>query len=176
MKKLLLLTLALIFLLALSACGGESANAEPTPVANEPVSGESISNDFRLRLHADKSVYRTDEAIQIHATIEYIGEKETQNMEGGGSVLVFSVTDGADFNMDGLWLTELRRYGFKKGVEYVADFVKSGGYDAYDPMADFWEEFYDQEELFLPPGTYTVSVSTTILDDFICSIEITVVE
>ena len=151
MKKLLLFTLSLIFALTLSACGGtEQAEAEPTPAGDEPIFTEASAGDFRLKLHAGKSVYRSDEAIQIHATIEYIGDEDSILLwcTSPDTALMFSLTDGADFNMDPVSLdwygTDIR---LNKGTEYIADFHKSGGYVADDPMADFWREFYDQEEL-----------------------------
>lgn len=42
---------------------------------------------------------------------------------------------------------------------YKFDYVKNGGYSEDDPKADFWRKFYQEENLYLPKGEYTVKVS-----------------
>ncbi|HEY9061384.1 MAG TPA: hypothetical protein VIO64_12900 [Pseudobacteroides sp.] len=41
---------------------------------------------------------------------------------------------------------------------YSYDYVKSGGYSADDPKADFWKAFYNEKDLYLPEGDYTITV------------------
>lgn len=122
------------------------------------ISSTCTANDFVLKLFADKASYTTDETIQIRATLEYAGEKDTFTIWHGLPYISFSLTDGADFNVNGMILTVLTSTDLNKGQIYEFDYVKSGGFSADDPNAEFWEKFYQEEDLKLPAGTYTVSV------------------
>ena len=122
------------------------------------ISSTCTANDFVLKLFADKENYTTNEAIQIWATLEYVGEKDSVTIWHGLPYIVFSITDGADFNVDGMVLTVLTSTELNKGEVYEFDYVKSGGFSADDPNAEFWEKFYQEEDLKLPAGTYTVTV------------------
>ena len=115
-------------------------------------------NDFELKLFANKASYTVDESIQIWATLEYVGEKDTVTIWHGLPYIAFSITDGADFNVDGMVLTLLTSTELSKGEIYEFDYVKSGGFSADDPNAEYWEKFYQEEELKLPKGIYTVTV------------------
>lgn len=126
--------------------------------SSSEISDICTANDFVLKLLADKASYTTDEAIQIRATLEYVGEKDTVTIWHGIPYISFSLTDGADFNVDGIIMTVLTSTELNKGEVYEFDYVKSGGFSADDPNAEFWEKFYREEDLRLPAGTYTVSV------------------
>jgi hypothetical protein len=43
----------------------------------------------------------------------------------------------------------------EKGELYYFNYQKSGSYDA---NVEFWEKFYDEEDLLLPVGEYTITV------------------
>lgn len=122
------------------------------------ISNTCTANDFVLKLFADKASYTTDEPIQIRATLEYVGEKDTFTIWHGIPYISFSLTDGADFNVDGMILTVLTSTELNRGEVYEFDYVKSGGFSADDPNAEFWENFYQEEDLKLPVGIYTVTV------------------
>lgn len=122
------------------------------------ISSTCTANDFVLKLFADKASYTTDEAIQIWATLEYTGEKDAFTIWHGIPYISFSLTDGADFNVDGMIMTVLTSTELSRGEVYHFDYVKSGGFSADDPNAEFWEKFYQEEELRLPAGIYTVTV------------------
>lgn len=122
------------------------------------VSNACAANDFELKLFADKKSYTTEDAIQIWATLEYVGEKDTVTIWHGIPYISFSLTDGADFNVDGMIFTVLTSTELNKGEVYHFDYAKSGRFSADDPDVEFWEKFYQEEDLKLPAGTYAVSV------------------
>ena len=161
---------ALVLLLALAGCqsGGDQGEKDQRTVAGQsdagdpaaetgPVQAEAEANGFLLRLHADRGTYTTEDAIEIWAELTYTGEEDTVTIWHGEPYVVFSLTDGEDFNVDGVILTTLSGTELEKGETYRFDYVKSGGFDASAPDAAFWEEFYQEEELRLPAGTYTVT-------------------
>lgn len=121
--------------------------------------GSAFANGFEIRLYSDKETYTTDEAIRIWATLEYQGEGETVTVWHGTPMISFSITDGGDFQTGGMVGTILTGTELNKGEVYRFDYAKSGAYSEDGPDADFWREFYQEEDLKLPAGTYTVSVS-----------------
>ena len=116
------------------------------------------SNGFEMKLFSDKKVYKTTEEIKIWATLEYIGTGDTVRIWHGLPYMLFSITDGKDFDSGGVVQTILTATVLNKGELYRFDYKKSGGWNAKDPINDFWVEWYKEEKLFLPPGKYTVSV------------------
>jgi len=116
------------------------------------------ASGFEMKLFSDKQVYQNTDEIKIYATLEYVGEGETVTIWHGLPYMVFSITDGKDFNSSGAVATILKPTTLNKGEVYHFDYEKSGGYGEDDPDADFWRSFYAQKELYLPEGNYTVSV------------------
>ncbi len=181
MKKILALTLALVCVLALTACGVQKENPAETktpetkqdePIKQEPqlerdpmVQENSFAekNEFELRLFTDKLTYTTDEEIPLWATLEYVGEQDKITIWHGDPYITFSIkdymTDGDAFRVDGLVLTILTSTELERGKVYEFEYLKSGGFSVDDTYADFWREFYQSKELKLPPGIYTVTVN-----------------
>ena len=157
----------IVLFLALSVClmlaFGSCQNAKDPGVETEGIAkqtefneSEATANDFRIKLYTDKSSYTTNEAIQVWATLEYVGSQDTVTIWHGDPYLVFSITNGADFTAGGLTFLELKHTELEKGKEYRFDYVKSGEYDAAAADAEFWEAFYQEEDLKLLAGTYTI--------------------
>ena len=161
----------------------DGANSTASENTATQIEAETTENDFCLTLYADNSAYSTDDAIQIWATLEYVGGDNSVTIWHGDPYIVFSITDGADFHVSGLVHDSLTSTILQKGQLYHFDYVKSGGYDTLAPDADFWREFYHEEDLKLPAGTYTVSVDGAfyLSEDVLsaekgpsCSLQITV--
>lgn len=163
MRKFTVFVLALMLMLLPMGCGNASISEnEAVPEQaeadrSERIEALSTENDFVLTLHADRSTYSTDEVIHIGATLEYVGQKEKVTIWHGLPYVVFSITDGADFNVNGIIQTVLTSSTLYKGEQYHFDYVKSGGFDPDAPDGAFWESFFEEKELRLPAGTYTIS-------------------
>jgi len=163
MRKFTVFILALVLMLLPMGCkdasypGNDAPSEHAGADSSERVEAVSTANDFVLTLHADKDTYSTDEAIHIGATLEYVGQKEKITIWHGLPYIVFSITDGADFNVNGIIQTVLTSSVLYKGEQYHFDYVKSGGYDPDAPDGAFWESFFQEKELRLPAGTYTIS-------------------
>ena len=165
MKSMKISVLLLAFLLTLVGCQNpqdkeqiDTDETECMESATTQIETETTENDFSLKFHADNSVYSTDEAIKIWATLEYVGDENSVTIWHGDPYIVFSITDGADFYISDFIHDILTSTVLEKGEQYRFDYVKSGGWDTEGPDADFWENFFQEEELKLPAGTYTISV------------------
>lgn len=170
MKKVLALVTVAVYIFGLAACAeqeqnenlqqdfvpGQYVDVEADPASQE-ISNTATKNGFELKLYADKAVYTVDEEINLRATLEYKGDKDTVTIWHGDPYLTFSITDGKDFRTGGLVMTILTSTELEKGKVYEFAYQKSGGFDTLAPNAEFWREFYAEDVLKLPAGTYTVT-------------------
>jgi len=122
------------------------------------------SNDFIMTLNSDKNSYSTTDVINIWGTLEYIGDKDEVTIFHGCPFMHFSISGGFDeydfdsalgaFQADVLVSSTL-----EKGKVYHFDYVKSGGWDGDSPDAAFWKNFFSEEDLLLPKGEYTITLT-----------------
>lgn len=154
--RLLSIATSLLIILTLFAGCRQEATLK-IAASDENVQSKNL---FDLKLYSDKQIYKVDEKISIWATIEYTGDSSEIKIWHGEPYLVFSITDGKDFNLEGVVLDILKSTTLKKGTIYRHGFIKSGGYSADDPNAGFWKKFFEEKDLYLPEGEYTIKVSS----------------
>ena len=121
-------------------------------------------NDFIMTLNSDKSSYSATDIVNIWGTLEYIGDKNKVLIYHGCPFMHFSISGGFDeydfesalsaFQSDVLASSTL-----EKGKVYHFDYVKSGGWDGDSPEAAYWQNFFSVEDLILPKGEYTITLS-----------------
>ncbi len=128
-------------------------------IHREPVSAECTTDDFEMKLFTTKTTWRTDEAIKIWATLKYVGDSKDITIFYAPPYMNFCISGEDEFYGGGLAITILDHTTLKRGKLYSFDYNKAGAYDGNAPDADFWKEFYEDPELHLPAGTYTISVS-----------------
>ena len=172
-KKLLILSLVAVCALTFVACANQGTEEQglqqdfvPSQYvdigedfASQEISNTATKNGFELTLYANKATYTVDEEINLRATLEYKGDEDSVTIWHGDPYLTFSITDGRDFQTGGLVMTILTSTELEKGKIYEFDYQKSGGFDTMGPDAEFWREFYQEESLKLPAGTYTVTAN-----------------
>jgi len=159
------------------------SNQTRTNEENAVLNRDDCSNNyFEMRLFSDKKEYRTNEKIRLWATLEYIGNKDSIQIWHGGGFMLFYITDGEDFNLEPIITLPLLSTTLERGRVYAFDYYKSGGWGTDDPKADFWEQFFKEQDLFLPQGNYTItlrgafSLTPTGRDiDLTCKINIIVI-
>ncbi|RXZ77425.1 hypothetical protein EBB07_31165 [Paenibacillaceae bacterium] len=152
-----IILISLITLVSLVSCSNNSQVVSPKL---DPLNQQFISEDelFRLVLHMDKLDYRSDEKIQLHSTLEYIGTEKKATIWHGMPYINYLITDGKDFSVGGVVSTILKSTTLEKGEVYTFPYIKTGAFSENDPNADFWREFFDEKDLYLPPGRYTLTV------------------
>ena len=155
-------------LFILTSCNDIQEDNNGTSKNQETPAQESIiisENDFELNIFSDAKVYADTDIIKIWATFEYTGNENAVTIWHGDPYIMFSVTDGKDFNTDGAAFDILDKTILEKGVIYHYDYFKSGGYGANDSDADFWRNFYSEKDLLLPAGEYIITVSAGFSTD-----------
>jgi hypothetical protein len=167
MKRWLTYVLAAATAFALVGCDSGEEREQPAATMN-PKLEEKMANPklehedeyFDMRLHVVRTTYKAGEPIEISASLAYTGEEKSYTVWGSSSAqVVFTLTDGKNFDVDGASTSDLVPTEFKKGETVSYPFVKSGGFGSDDPDADFWKSFYAEKELKLPAGTYLVTAS-----------------
>lgn len=141
---------ALGLLLVAATCG-----AAPGPL---PVQVTDIDAGFRLTISTARTVYRSDEPIEVGATLTYIGPEGVAQVTGSGSGVVHFRLEHLDgpLDMAPVITADCARHRFVRGVPQQVPFQKSGGWSADDPNAAFWKAYFDDPLFRLPSGRWRV--------------------
>ncbi len=121
--------------------------------------------NFLVKTYIDKLDFEEGEEIKLYSTLEYIGEKDSIEIWSGEPYFHHMIYRDQEVLSGGATLDILQKTEFKKGKIYTLDFSKSGGYSEDDPDADFWKDFFNEEALRLPKGTYTLMGTTNFALD-----------
>jgi hypothetical protein len=154
LKRSFLFLLLLTSLITLCGCYQEKVLKTSEP--NKDV--HDYRNLFELKLYTDKASYKTTDAITIWATLKYIGGDSQIQIWHSNPYISFTISDGHKFNTGGIFDLVLTSTILEKNILYKFDYKKTGGFDANDPNAKFWEKFYAEKDLYLPKGEYIVKV------------------
>lgn len=147
-----------ITILTFTACGEKVKEKEKEKPLNIAVSTKD--DIFELKMYIDKDMYTNDEIINCYATLEYIGEEDSIAVYSSDPLVGFSLKDDKYFDGGYIVNDVLITTTLEKGKIVRFNYVKSGGWTAEDPNADFYKNFFSEKELILPIGTY--EISTTI--------------
>ena len=117
-------------------------------------------NDFVMTINADSHTYSTADIINIWGTLEYVGDNDTIQIDHGCPFMYFTISGGdeIEFDLDVIVVAVLISSVLEQGRVYHFEFQKNGAWDADDPNAAFWESFFDEEDLILPAGEYTIAL------------------
>ncbi len=163
MRRNLLLLTMLFFVFTLSSCQKED-NVSIIAREGRQVA-ETSDENFKIILYSEKDSYSDKEEVDIWATIEYIGSKDTIDIYSGEPYAGFNVkSEGVEF-ISFMRLTLLKTTTLKKGVAYEFPLQKSGGFSEDDEDADFWRDFYSEEEMLFPIGEYQLTFLTDFYTD-----------
>ena len=130
------------------------------PISGEPVTAEDADASFRLTLEADQDRYRAGQEIGVVATLTYLGPADAIVARGSSNpgLIGFAVeSEDAPIRISPAFTTDCGTHEMTRGdaVEYPLE--KSGGYSPDEPLAPFYEAYFDSTELRLPAGTWTIS-------------------
>lgn len=135
---------------------------EPTGalIDGQPVTAEDADGSFRLTLEADQDRYRAGQEIMVLATLTYVGPADAIVARGSSTpgLIGFSVeSDDPAIRIGAAFTTDCGPHEMTRGVPVEYPLEKSGGYSPDEPLAPFYEAYFDSEELRLPAGTWTIS-------------------
>lgn len=154
--KILLLTISFL-ILSVFLIGCQHEKISTVKETDETV--QEYNKLFELELYTDKQIYKTTDKISIWATLKYVGNNKQIKIWHGYPSISFYISDGKEFNIGGIILTTLTSTMLEKDKLYRFDYSKNGGYSNDDPKADFWKRFYEEKDLYLPEGEYSIKVS-----------------
>ena len=118
-----------------------------------------LANDFVLSIFTDSEIYRTTDAIQIWATLDYVGDNDNVTIWHFMPFVEFAIFGDNGFDLMPMHEEALQSSDLQRGEVYRFDFQKSGNWHfGYAPGDDFWDNFFMKDNLHLPVGEYTVTV------------------
>ena len=121
------------------------------------------NNDFIMTLNSDKHIYSTTDIIRLWGTLEYVGEDEAMTIYSSCPFMLFSIAGGNDIDFGRVMGADvvdvLVESVLVSGQVYHFDYQKSGGWSADDPDVEYWELFFSEEDLLLPAGEYSITLS-----------------
>ena len=133
----------------------------PTTTPPPPTSPSDTSGDYRMTITSPRTVYSSGEAIDVQAALSYSGEQQSVALSGSGSGLIaFGIKqlDGT-LEQDGLWTADCKLGGYtvSRDQPMVVPYIKGGGFDSSGPDAAFWQSYFAEPLLQLPPGHWQIS-------------------
>ena len=161
MLKGIVLLLTAIFLVGCTNSYEGSNHLNDTPSTDNPSADAPFSyvesDDFILRLFTSSDTHQTGDAITVWSEFEYLGENESITIYHSIPYLVFQITGDNGFEMNPMRVDVLESSDLVSGETYHFEFQKSGGWSLDDEDASFWENFFNEPALILPPGRYTIT-------------------
>lgn len=152
-KKHILQLLIIILSVSFISCKGDRKDSGMDLTAN-------VRDDlFELTIYLDKDSYSAEETIFCYATLKYIGEEDSITVYSSDPLVGFGIKDNRYFSGGYAVNDVLIRTSFQKGQIVKYEFTKSGGWDADDPKAGFYEQYFTDPNLVLPTGDYEVSAT-----------------
>jgi hypothetical protein len=157
---LMFATAASAFVLAVLVIGQlpdrSTGGATPSPsAAAEGVSVSARNGDFVLTLSSPRSMWSSENGIEITATLSYLGDEPEVEIGGGGGPVVFSLVqlEGGNAVLGGGQDLPCLRYPLGPDAPLVWPFQKAGAVNDRPP---FDLAFFQDPELHLPPGRWEV--------------------
>jgi len=135
-----------------------TGSSTPSPSADAGVEAQARGGDLILTLSSPKSVWTTEEAIEIVATLTFAGSGgDTLVFFGPGSPFVFNLrqVSGGNAVLDGDWELVCRRFAIPRDAPLTQALSKSGEIQELGP---FDEAFFRDPNLYLPVGRWQVEV------------------
>ena len=153
--KMLILIIFLLTAIALMGCANPNDDSDNASI-DAPFS-YTETDDFILKLSALGNTYRTGDTITIWAEFEYLGENDSITIYHSIPYLVFQIIGDNGFEMLPMRVDVLESSALALGETYHFEFQKNGSWSSDDEDASFWEDFFDDPDLILPPGIYTIT-------------------
>lgn len=144
-----------------------ASSAEPY-IDGQPIAAEATEDDFRLELAVDQDRYRAGQPILAEVTLTHLGGEPVLISGSGHSLIGTTVRqlDGPIY--PGMaFTTDCVAYDIGPGAPMRSAFGKSGSFDGDEPLAEWYEAYFRDPLLRLPPGRWELVAATsfTVGDD-----------
>lgn len=141
--------------------------APPLPSSN-PVVIESTVEGYKLSFEMPKSTWRVDEVIRGQATLSLEGEGST-TLSGSGSTVFSFAFASAGLRMDPVQTADCARYVIGADMPIMSEIRKSGAFDPNDPNYPFYDRWFHDPELHLPPGEWRIFATAVFYEGSECA-------
>lgn len=132
----------------------------PTPSAAATPIAVGLAQDgaFRLTIHAAGATNKASEALDVLATLTYIGSAPTMTVVGSGDGLVGFSLRQLDGRLKMGWShsDDCQTYQMETGQAVPMPYVKSAALAGEDPDEAFWRAWIADPVLHLPAGTWQI--------------------
>lgn len=138
------------------------SGSHPGPTAPELASGTVSGQGMTLSVSAEPAVVAAGQAIEVGAVLTNDGAERMIVGGPGSGIVFFSVTRLEDGLSSGPPVMEddCTPHEFRPGQPVAFPFKKSGASTDEDRDADFRRSYFADPQLRLPPGAWTIDVST----------------
>jgi hypothetical protein len=137
-------------LLTLANRGGAESGGSPIAVDTQ--------GQFRLRFELPRTSWRTGESITGLATLSYLGSGTVGIGSSGMGPIGFEFDEiGGTRQMGPAWTSDLVGREISAAKPFTSQIKKSGGWIGEDPNAAFYDSFFHDPLVHLPPGDWTIT-------------------
>jgi hypothetical protein len=162
----MLLRLLLVAGLLVGAC-----ESPPDPSALEaPARAETVDGRFGLAFELPRTTWSSREAVEGQAALILLGNGRTEIGASGGGPIAFSIIEvGGTRIMGAASNDDCATHVLSAAEPITSRITKSGGWSEDDPNAAFYEAFFADPALHLPPGTWDVTAVATFIEGRGCA-------
>jgi hypothetical protein len=144
-----------VLLVTAALLGG--CSSEPPPAT--PPAAIAQGDGFVLAMTVPTDHFALGEAIDVRTSLTWAGPAPNAAIWGSGSgpvVFLFEELTGRRRMIGGAMTADCARHPYVQSVATPIPFHKSGGWNADDPDAAFYREFFADPLLRLPAGRWRV--------------------
>ena len=144
----------MVAVLLLAGCSSEPS-AEPTPPT-----AVAQGNGYILAMALPADRFAEGDAIDVRTTLTWTGPAPKGVIWGSGSGMVafsFAELTGRYRTIGAVTTDDCAKHEFAQGIATPIPFGKSGGWTDEDPDAPFFEAFFRDPQLHLPPGRWRIT-------------------
>lgn len=155
--------------LVVAACSA-TPTPEPTETNAPPARAEDVEGPFRLVFELPKTTWQAGEPIEGQAVLSLVGAGSTELSGSGGGLIAFDILEVGDRrHMEAGWDSSCASHRLEAVRPIVSGIVKSGGFTAEDPDADFYRAFFADPLVRLPPGDWQITAVASFVDGRGCA-------
>ncbi len=134
------------------------------------VTAQETLGPYRLSFTLPSTTFSTDDAIDGTAVFETLMDGTQEVGSSGGGLFSFGFAEVGGTRAIGPAMTsDCVRRVLQSGVPLSSGIVKSGGWGAQDPDADFYRGFFTDPIVRLPAGTWDITAYVDFVEGADCS-------